>query len=85
MFNPFIQISMASPHIGGAVVLLISVCPELAYDVDALQQLLEETARGIYSTQGCGSDTPTSIPNNVYGKGLIDIQKAADLCSSRRK
>jgi len=83
-YSSFSGTSMASPHIGGAVVLLISICPELAYDVDALQQLLEETARGITSNQGCGNDTPTSIPNNVFGKGLIDILKAADLCTSRK-
>ena len=28
------------------------------------------------SNEGCGDDTPTSVPNNVYGWGRIDALAA---------
>jgi len=84
-YSSFSGTSMASPHIGGAVCLLSELCPSLAYDVDALQELLEETATPLYSTQGCGGDTSTTTPNNVFGHGLINLLAAADACVAKEK
>ena len=63
---------MAAPHVAGLVALLISANPSLAGDVDSIEAILQETAVPRTTTQGCGSDTPTSVPNNVYGYGRID-------------
>jgi len=68
--------SMAAPHIAGVVALLISADPTLAGQVEALETLIEETAVPIFSSQGCGGDTPTSRPNNVYGWGRVDAWAA---------
>jgi serine protease AprX len=54
------------------VALLISANPSLAGDVDSIETILQETAVPRTTTEGCGSDTPTSVPNHVYGYGRID-------------
>ncbi len=64
--------SMAGPHVAGLVALLISANPSLAGDVDAIEAILRETAVPLTTSQGCGSDGPTDVPNNVYGYGRID-------------
>ena len=64
--------SMAGPHVAGLVALLISANPSLAGDVDAIEAILRDTAVPRTTSQLCGSDTPTSVPNNVYGYGRID-------------
>jgi len=74
--------SMASPHVSGYVNLITSVCPKLLYDVDALEELLVSTTRRLYSTQGCGVDTPTTTPNNMFGHGMLDLLAAASKCRS---
>jgi serine protease AprX len=68
--------SMASPHVGGAVALLWSALPNLRRDVDATERLLEQTAAHLTTTQGCGGDSSSSVPNNVYGYGRIDVLAA---------
>lgn len=71
--------SMASPHVAGAVALLWSAAPELRGQIDLSGWLLQQGAKPLYTTQGCGGDTPTSLPNNVYGYGLLDIYNAITL------
>ncbi len=68
--------SMASPHVGGAVALLWSAFPNLRGNVDATERLLEETARPSTSAQGCGGNSATAVPNNVYGYGRLDVYAA---------
>ena len=68
--------SMAGPHVAGAVALLISAQPELAGDVDALEMLLNGSALPRTTTQLCGADTTTSVPNNVFGHGRLDVLAA---------
>lgn len=63
---------MAAPHVAGLVALLISANPSLAGDVAAIEAILQETAVSRTTSQNCGSDTATSVPNNVYGYGRID-------------
>jgi serine protease AprX len=69
--------SMAAPHVGGAVLLLWSAFPQLVGDVDATEQLLEKTAVPRTTTDACGGDTSTAVPNNTAGYGRIDVAAAA--------
>jgi len=72
---------MAAPHVAGLVALLISAEPSLAGDVDALETAITQTALHLTSDEGCGGDTPTSVPNNVYGWGRIDALAAYESLS----
>jgi hypothetical protein len=67
---------MAAPHVGGAVALLWSALPQLQGNVDATEKLLEDTALHRTTTDGCGGDTATTVPNNTYGSGRIDVAAA---------
>ena len=68
--------SMAAPHVAGMVALLISARPYLRGHVDVIEQVIQDTAVQLTTSQGCGTDTPTSVPNNVFGYGRIDVLKA---------
>jgi uncharacterized repeat protein (TIGR01451 family) len=68
--------SMAAPHVAGLVGLLISADPDLAGDVAAIEDLINQTAVPRTTAQGCGGDGPTDVPNNVYGWGRIDALAA---------
>jgi serine protease AprX len=68
--------SMSAPHVAGAVVLLWSAFPSLRHDVDGTELILEESARHLTTTQGCGGDMDTQVPNNVYGYGMLDVLAA---------
>jgi hypothetical protein len=50
---------------------------------DKIQKLLERTARPIFIPFGvtpCGRDNFSSVPNNFFGSGELDIEAAIDLC-----
>ena len=66
--------SMATPHISGAMALLWSAHPNLAHQLTASRDALNNTAHFISSTD-CGDAGP---PNNVYGWGRVDILAAVN-------
>jgi serine protease AprX len=68
--------SMAGPHVAGAVALMISANPKLAGQVDTIERILERTTRQMTTIQNCGGILGTSIPNNTYGFGRIDVLEA---------
>ncbi len=68
--------SMAGPHVAGLVALLVSANPALRGQVDALENVITQSAVPRYTTQGCGGDTSTTLPNNTYGWGRIDAWAA---------
>lgn len=68
--------SMAGPHVAGAVALILSAQPALRGDVDAIESLLTQSALPLTTTQGCGGDTDSQVPNNVYGWGRLDALAA---------
>jgi serine protease AprX len=67
--------SMAGPHVAGLVALLISAEPGLAGNVDAIENLIQQTAAPV-ATVECGGGGPAAVPNNVYGFGRIDAWAA---------
>jgi len=75
--------SMSAPHVAGAVALLWSAFRGLKNNVSATELLLETTAQQKTSSQGCGGDSATAVPNNVYGYGLLNIKAAYDLALSK--
>jgi subtilisin family serine protease len=70
--------SMAAPHIAGVVALLISANPSMAGQVDELEDVIEQTAVHLTTTQGCGEDSNDTVPNNVYGWGRVDALAAVE-------
>jgi serine protease AprX len=71
--------SMAGPHVAGLVALLVSAKPSLAGNVDGLENIIEASAKNLFSDEGCGGDTTTSDPNNVFGHGRIDALAAVQM------
>jgi uncharacterized repeat protein (TIGR01451 family) len=70
--------SMAGPHVAGTVALLYSAIPDLIGDVDVTEWIITHTARPRTTTQGCGGDSPTDVPNRVYGWGIVDALAAVE-------
>jgi serine protease AprX len=66
--------SMATPHVAGAVALLLSAQPALRHDPNTIETMLNQTAVHI-SSSSCSS---SGSPNNVYGYGRLDIKAAVD-------
>jgi serine protease AprX len=74
--------SMAGPHVAGLVALLISADPLLKGNVDRLEDIIEQTAAKKTTTEGCGGDSTTQVPNNTYGWGRIDALAAVQMAAS---
>jgi uncharacterized repeat protein (TIGR01451 family) len=69
--------SMAAPHVAGLVALMISAQPALAGQVDAIEDLLRQTALPrTTTTESCGGVPGTQVPNNTYGHGRIRAWEA---------
>ncbi|MEZ4926635.1 MAG: S8 family serine peptidase [Saprospiraceae bacterium] len=71
--------SMAGPHVAGAVALIFSARPDLIGDVDAIENVINNTAVAKFATAPfCGNDNGSSLPNNVYGHGRLDVLAAVN-------
>jgi subtilisin family serine protease len=68
--------SMAAPHVAGAVALLWQAKPKLIGNITLTLQYLTQNATQFTSTQSCGNFTGSSIPNAVFGYGLLNILKS---------
>lgn len=77
--------SFAGPHVAGLVALLISANPELAGDVDQIEEIITETALRLPTSQTCGGISGESVPNNTFGYGRIDAAAAYELAMERAK
>lgn len=77
--------SMAGPHVAGLVALMISANPALAGKVATIEDIIQQTAVKLTSTQTCGNTSGSAIPNNTFGHGRIDalaaVKKAQQLVS----
>ena len=67
---------MAGPHVVGVIALILSARPDLAGEVDLLEDILEQSAVESYDTIPCGSVAGDAIPNNTYGHGRVDALAA---------
>jgi len=70
--------SMAGPHVAGLVALIISANPNLAGEVDKIEEIIQQTALTRTSSQNCGPVSGSSIPNNTFGYGRIDALAAVN-------
>jgi subtilisin family serine protease len=70
--------SMAGPHVAGLVALLISAKPELAGEVDQIEQIIRDTAFEPSFGGQCGVGAGV-FPNNTFGAGRIDALAAVQL------
>lgn len=71
--------SMATPHVAGAVALMMQLNPGLKGNPAAVADLLRSTAVPLTSsTQVCGGIPATTFPNPVQGYGQIDLVAAFD-------
>lgn len=68
--------SMAAPHVAAGVALLWQAKPSLIGNISLTETYLTQNATQLTSTQSCGSNPGKSIPNSVYGYGLLNIMKA---------
>jgi subtilisin family serine protease len=70
--------SMAAPHVAGAVALLLSAAPDYSGRVEAIEHLLMTSAEPVTTTETCGGDGPTDVPNHTWGWGILDAAAAIE-------
>jgi serine protease AprX len=73
--SAFSGTSMATPHVAGAVALLWSARPALKNQITPTEQVLNDSAVHISSTE-CDS---SGWPNNTYGYGRLDLREAVGI------
>ena len=71
--------SMATPHVAGAVALMMDALPSLIGEPALVRSLLRATAVPRADAQSCGGYSGASVPNAVYGTGFIDVPAAVAL------
>lgn len=84
-FGSFSGTSMAGPHVAGAVALIISANPDLAGQVDKIEDILELTAVPKTSSQECDGFSGQNIPNPTFGYGRIDALAAVQMAIGTTK
>ncbi|HPH94468.1 MAG TPA: S8 family serine peptidase [Anaerolineaceae bacterium] len=68
--------SMAAPNVAGGVALLWSAFPSLRGNVPWTELILTRSAVPLTTTEGCGGDSASQVPNNTYGYGRLDLVSA---------
>jgi len=68
--------SMAGPHVAGLVALILSARPDLAGNVDIIENIIEETAVPYFGILDCADNGGQDYPNNTYGYGRVDALAA---------
>jgi hypothetical protein len=75
--------SLAGPIVAGTVALLIDAVPSLAGDVDAIEQILVDSAIPMVADPPCGDLSVGAVPNNHFGWGRVDAWAAVQLAQDR--
>jgi subtilisin family serine protease len=68
--------SMSAPEVAAGVALLWQAKPALVGNIPLTLTYLTQNATPLTSVQNCGSFLGKSVPNAVYGYGLLNILKA---------
>jgi subtilisin family serine protease len=71
--------SMAAPALNGAFGLIWSAVPKLRGKIDKTIEIFKKSSRQRL-TNDCSSNNKS--PNNVYGAGIIDLEKAYELAKN---
>lgn len=64
-------------------ILVVQACPHLIGRPKQVQEVLQQSARKMFvplNSLRCGRDTSTSIPNNYFGHGVLNIDAAIKAC-----
>lgn len=77
-YASFSGTSMAGPHTVGLVALLISANPELAGQVETIEDIIEQSAVPMTTDQDCADFMGAQVPNAVFGHGRIDAVAAVE-------
>ena len=64
--------SMAGPHVVGTVALMLDARPDMKGQVATIENLIEQNALQLTSSQDCGGTPGSNIPNNTYGHGRVN-------------
>lgn len=69
--------SMASPHVAGAIALLVAAQPEITFD-KVRELFISTTDQAVLPRFGqtCGDSADDVFPNNLYGHGRINVLSA---------
>ena len=51
----------------------------MAGQVGELETIIEQSALPLHTSEGCGGDTPVSLPNHTYGWGRVDAWEALNM------
>ena len=73
--------SMAGPHVAGVTALLLSAQPSLKGRVEMTEQILMRTADPKTTSDGCGGDSNSDVPNNSFGWGIVNARSAIESLS----
>jgi serine protease AprX len=74
--------SMAGPHVVGLVALVLSARPDLAGDVEKIEEIVQNSAFFIPDSIDCNNSLGNVRPNHSYGWGRVNALLAVNMALS---